>query len=114
MENTKKGTKSLGLFRFLKYTLPPFPQGHGIYISLPNHLWYDQKLMTARAIFLLSDICFMRFDFINFDFGLDYTNKATYGACHDKFSVDIDATVGTDPPAICGKNNGYHSKLNWI
>merc|ERR1711884_76380 len=55
------------------------------------------------------DICFMRFDFINFDFGLDYTNKATFGKCHDKFSVDIDATVGTDPPAICGKNNGYHT-----
>jgi len=56
----------------------------------------------------MKDICFMRFDFINFDFGLDYTNKATFGKCHDKFSVDIDATVGTDPPAICGKNNGYH------
>ena len=68
---------------------------------------------TSRAIFLLSDICFMRFDFINFDFGLEYTAAATFGACHDKFSVDIDATVGTDPTAICGKNNGYHSKLNW-
>jgi len=56
----------------------------------------------------MKDICFMRFDFINFDFALDVTTKATYGACHDKFSVDIPTTVGTDPPAICGKNNGYH------
>merc|ERR1711884_445342 len=56
----------------------------------------------------MKDICFMRFDFINFDFALDVTTKTTFGACHDKFSVDIPTTVGTDPPAICGKNNGYH------
>merc|ERR1712073_23759 len=56
----------------------------------------------------MKDICFMRFDFINFDFGLDVTTKATFGACSDKFSVDIPTTVGNDPPAICGKNNGYH------
>merc|ERR1712109_120994 len=56
----------------------------------------------------MKDICFMRFDFINFDFGLDVTTKGTFGACSDKFSVDIPTTVGNDPPAICGKNNGYH------
>jgi len=56
----------------------------------------------------MKDICFMRFDFINFDFGLDATTKTTFGACSDKFSVDIPTTVGNDPPAICGKNNGYH------
>ena len=72
-----------------------------------------QKLITARDIFLLSEICFMRFDFINFDFGLDYTAKATFGKCSDKFSVDIPTAVGHDPPSICGKNNGYHSELNW-
>jgi len=56
----------------------------------------------------MKDICFMRFDFINFDFGLDYSTAATFGACHDKFAVDIPTTVGSDPPAICGKNNGLH------
>merc|ERR1712109_161487 len=56
----------------------------------------------------MKDICFMRFDFINFDFGLDYSTAATFGACHDKFAVDIPTAVGSDPPAICGKNNGYH------
>jgi len=55
----------------------------------------------------MKDICFMRFDFINFDFGLS-TTAATYGACSDKFAVDIPTAVGSDPPAICGKNNGYH------
>merc|ERR1711937_20249 len=56
----------------------------------------------------MKDICFMRFDFINFDFGLEYTNKATFGKCHDKFAVDVPAAVGSNPPAICGKNNGLH------
>jgi len=56
----------------------------------------------------MKDICFMRFDFINFDFGLDYTTKTTFGKCSDKFTVDIPTAVGTDPPSICGKNNGYH------
>merc|ERR1711884_738100 len=55
----------------------------------------------------MKDICFMRFDFINFDFGLS-TTAATYGACNDKFAVDIPTAVGSDPPAICGKNNCYH------
>ena len=85
-----------------------------IYISLPNSYMTPMTgPKTIRAIFLLSDICFMRFDFINFDFGLDYTTKTTFGKCSDKFAVDIPTAVGTDPPAICGKNNGYHSELNW-
>merc|ERR1711992_382732 len=28
---------------------------------------------------IIKDICFMRFDFINFDFGLDYQTAATFG-----------------------------------
>merc|ERR1712001_195566 len=56
----------------------------------------------------MKDICFMRFDFINFDFGLDHSTAATFGGCHDKFAVDIPTAVGNDPPKICGKNNGLH------
>ena len=36
----------------------------------------------------------------------------TAGVCTDKFEAT--GQTGSNPPAICGINTGYHSKLSWI
>jgi len=52
---------------------------------------------------LNDDICFIRYDFIDFD-----TAVATTGVCSDTFAVTVPSNAGSNPPSVCGYNNGFH------
>ena len=56
--------------------------------------------------FQITDICFLRYDFIALY--LDIT--ASTGVCKDKLEIAVPTAAGSSPKALCGLNNGMHSK----
>ncbi len=58
---------------------------------------------------LISDVCFLRLDFENFNIqGVADTLETDGGACVDTFNVAV--TTNQNIPQICGQNSGQHSK----